>query len=246
MPADLADFDHPLLGHVRLVANERARSFIFRYPNREELRVTCPPGVRRTDVEAVLRSRESDLLRLRGRAAPRETFVPGFRIEAPLYSFALAQSDLSALRLESWPAGSPSAYRLLLPRRYDTSRPEVQAAVRQVALNTMRRTALRSLPPLVEAQARQHGFAYGAVHVRKMHSRWGSCSSAKDISLSLFLVLLPLHLVNYVVCHELCHTVEMNHGPRFWQLLQRVTGTDPRLLRRELAGYGLRLRALFR
>lgn len=246
MPADLADFDHPLLGHVRLVPDKRARNFIFRYPNRGELCVTCPPGARRADVEAALRARESALLRLRGRAAPAEAFVPGFRIEAPLYSFSLEQSDLSSMRLESWPAGSPDAFRLLLPRRCDASRPEVQDAVRQVALDTMRRTARRCLPPLVEERARQHGFRYAAVHVRKAHSRWGSCSSRKGISLSLFLVLLPLHLVDYVVCHELCHTVEMNHGPRFWQLLQRVVASDPRLLRRELAAHGSRLRALFR
>ena len=56
---------------------------------------------------------------------------------------------------------------------------------------------------------------------------------------------LPERLADYVVCHELCHTVEMNHGPRFWQLLGRTLGADPRLLRRELAPYGRRFRAFF-
>lgn len=245
MAAFSYDFAHPRLGRVHCITNPRARNFVFRYASCDELRVTCPPGARRSDVDHLLLVREDALLRLRAQAAPHCAVQPGFRVEMPYFAFRVETSEGTSLRMEATPPRAPRAYRLLLPVRYEVSEARVQAALRQTLLNALRTTASWQMPLLVEERAAQCGFRYGAVHVRKTLGRWGSCSARGDLSFSLFLMMLPAHLVDYVVCHELCHTVEMNHGPRFWQLLQRCLGCDPRLLRKELQPYGVRLRALF-
>ena len=61
--------------------------------------------------------------------------------------------------------------------------------------------------------------SYNSLKIDTAKSRWGCCSSRKDIKLSYYLLLLPERLIDYVIVHELCHTREMNHGPRFKALL---------------------------
>lgn len=70
--------------------------------------------------------------------------------------------------------------------------------------------------------ARAHSFAeklqvdYHRISIRDMKSRWGSCSKDGNISLHWKLILLPERLSDYVVVHELCHRLQMNHQKEFW------------------------------
>ena len=62
--------------------------------------------------------------------------------------------------------------------------------------------------------------------MRDQKSRWGSCTSDGQLSFSWRLILAPSYVLDYVTAHEVAHLVEMNHGARFWRLVDRAV---PRL-----------------
>ncbi|SFE00363.1 M48 family metallopeptidase [Nitrosomonas sp. Nm166] len=68
-------------------------------------------------------------------------------------------------------------------------------------------------------------------------NRWGSCSARGMIYLNWCLIQLPLHLIDYVVAHELSHLIEMNHSAAFWRVVESVY-PDYRPARRALREYG--------
>jgi len=89
---------------------------------------------------------------------------------------------------------------------------------------------------LIKKYNEQDRFRYNKVRIKKHRSRWGSCSSKRNLNFNAKIALLPPHLAEYIVVHELCHLKEMNHSRRFWQ---RVEEKYPqyKMARKELKGY---------
>ena len=113
--------------------------------------------------------------------------------------------------------------QIVCPPQADFTDENLQNWLRKVIEESLRRNAKSILPPRLEHLSAQCGLSYASVKINSSQGRWGSCSARKNINLSYYLVLLPSHLIDYVLLHELCHTREMNHGERFWDLLNRFT-----------------------
>lgn len=80
--------------------------------------------------------------------------------------------------------------------------------------------------------------SWGVVSIRDQRSRWGSCSRNRNLSFSYKIAFLPMHLADYIIVHELCHILEMNHSSRFWGKVEQ-TLPNHRLLRKELKNWRL-------
>lgn len=63
---------------------------------------------------------------------------------------------------------------------------------------------------------------YGQITIRDQKSRWGSCSSQGNLNFTWKLILAPPEVLDYVVVHELCHRLEMNHSAAFWNQVEKV------------------------
>ena len=77
------------------------------------------------------------------------------------------------------------------------------------------------LPSWLRQLSEECGLPYLRVGIRSQKTRWGSCGSSGNINLNRHLMFLPPHLVRYVMIHELCHTVHLNHSRRYWALVRR-------------------------
>lgn len=84
-----------------------------------------------------------------------------------------------------------------------------------------------------------HGIIFppiGRISIKSLRTRWGSCSSKGNLNFSFKVAMLPDHLRDYIIAHELCHLIEFNHGLNFWQLVA-LYSPDFALHRHELKSY---------
>ena len=112
--------------------------------------------------------------------------------------------------------------------------PQLPPAELKARIEELRRAAREDLPERIARLSAATGLRYEKLSIRASRTKWGSCSGQNHISLSLFLMTLPEHLRDFVILHELCHTVHHNHSPRFHALLDRLTGGREKALNREL------------
>jgi predicted metal-dependent hydrolase len=100
--------------------------------------------------------------------------------------------------------------------------PAVQKVAVAACERALRQQAEQLLPGRLASLAEKHDFTYTSVTIKKLKSRWGSCDQRRNIVLNLYLMNLPWEVIDYVLLHELTHTIVLRHGTDFWQALART------------------------
>ncbi|HEX2103574.1 MAG TPA: SprT family zinc-dependent metalloprotease [Solirubrobacteraceae bacterium] len=107
----------------------------------------------------------------------------------------------------------------------------VPATGRQEALERWYRAQARAhIAPRLDAAAEALGRPYTKLTIRNQRTRWGSCSATGALSFNWRLLLAPEAVLDYVIWHEACHLVVLDHSTRFWSLVERHVPTyrEPR------------------
>ncbi len=122
---------------------------------------------------------------------------------------------------EEWIAGKLVLQEQRRSER-DRARQAGQGRLSGEEIQNLARKALEVLPARTAYFAGILGVSYGRITIRNQKSRWGSCSAKGYLNYNCLLMLTPPEIQDYVVVHELCHRLEMNHSPRFWDHVASV------------------------
>lgn len=218
-------------GQIIIHTRRGARNITMRVKP-DGLHLTVPPRTLLKKLLEVVQPYREQLMEQFSQFASRPIDFD-FRISADCFHLSLSPSKLKHFTVRS----QGEEMVIYCPERVDFKREDVQKLVRNAILRAMKKAAEVYLPPLLSMWAERFGLTYRKVRITCARSRWGSCSAARTISLSCYLMLLPPHLMDYVLLHELAHTKEMNHGPQFWELLDSMTDGQALRLRKELRTY---------
>ncbi|WP_234347286.1 M48 family metallopeptidase [Parabacteroides bouchesdurhonensis] len=219
------------LGIIRLLTHPRATRYTVKVVN-GKVTGTMPPygdwqtllrliNENKTRLQQLVVQRALPLLDEQTQLRTRTFSLHIIRHSQPRFMMSLKEDQLN----------------IACPPDTDFTDSETQHTLRRMLQAALRHEARRLLPSRLKELATLHGFTYKNLKIQSSKGRWGSCSSGGNINLSLNLMLLPAHLADYVMLHELCHTVEMNHGEHFWQLMDNVTNGQAKSLRKELTGF---------
>lgn len=228
---------YPLIGDVAYIRSRRARKLTLSVRPGRGVRITLPWYAPWKEAEAFVLANMEWLKEKLGRAREHQEragrvyrdgdqVMPGIILE--LASF---EGECFTARLQD------GTLRVAYPAGISSEDPALQSAIRETIDHALRKKALEYLPGRTAELARGHGFTFRRVSIRRSRTRWGSCSPANNINLSIYLMQLPAHLIDYVILHELVHTRQRNHSPAFWALLDEHTGNNARALAREIKKY---------
>lgn len=220
------------LGEIYILSRTNARHITMRVKS-DGIYVTAHPL---TPVDHILEVLDEFRSRLKARQAkltPRPIYDFKFKIETDCFQLHFQPTENTCFTLSS----KPGQEIIYCPSTTDFRGQQMQEWLHKVVCEALRKQAKLFLPQRLAYQAKRCGLDFNKVSIRSSQSRWGSCSSQKNISLSWYLMTLPLHLIDAVLIHELCHTVEMNHGPRFWALMDKFTNGQSRRLQAEIKRY---------
>ena len=124
--------------------------------------------------------------------------------------------------------------QLAMPNHEDAT------AVERKVVQWYKKQALTDFARRLEIFSNKLGVSFTSLTLSNAKSRWGSCNSRKEIRLNWRLLQAPPHIINYVVCHELAHLIEMNHSAKFWAVVASIY-PDYKLAEKELKAWSPKL-----
>ncbi|MFA5882011.1 MAG: SprT family zinc-dependent metalloprotease, partial [Eubacteriales bacterium] len=145
---------------------------------------------------------------------PRETeFVDGENLKFQGDDFLLQVLEYDGKTTKAALKGDRFVVHLNRGLLLDTRREEVQAKLEQLYRDKAREAVLERL----EYFKSKLGVDYNGLRIKDQKTRWGSCSKNGNLNFNWKIVIAPSDIIDYIVVHELCHLLHMNHSKEFWE-----------------------------
>ncbi len=219
------------LGKIIIRESVRAHRIVLR-TRPEALYITVPMGIELKEIQETIERFRVKLLSSK-KKVKRKRIDLNYHIDTEFFKLSLVSGQQNKFLAHS----ELGKTNIICPPTANFEDEELQAWLRKVIEESLRRNAKIILPPRLYMLSEQHKLPYESLKINSSQGRWGSCSTHKNINLSYYLLLLPSHLIDYVLLHELSHTKEMNHGDKFWAILNKLTQGKSLELRAELKRY---------
>ncbi len=97
-----------------------------------------------------------------------------------------------------------------------------QAVIRKLLTGWYKNQAKEIIHHGVEYYSKKMGVQFNKITIKNQKTRWGSCSSLKNLNFNWRLIMAPPEVLDYIIIHELAHLKELNHSAKFWRLVQSV------------------------
>ena len=228
---------YPSIGKVSYKRNLRAKRLSIRIKNTGEVKVTIPSVLSFNAAENFVLSKASWIVAKLHEIETQKQPIIHNGFNTRYHSLRFISGDLNNIKINY----NKPYIDIIYTESIDIGHKSSQTAAKKAIELAYRIEAKEILPQRLDTMATLKGFKYNKLTIRSSVTRWGSCSSKNNISLSLHLMKLPDELVDYILLHELCHTVQKNHGPKFWELLNRVTDGRAKQLAKEVKKYSTRI-----
>ncbi len=215
------------IGIVHVVIKANARSIHARWKG-GQLQATVPPGVEYDVVDKALRNLEPRLEQIK----PDALYYIGQRMEFP--EFAIEISSQSYVPDKMIMRYDPPLGTIQVGSRWDMSKPDTMSQISKYMCRIAQHIAPEVLLPQAHQIASRVGKAPLMWTISNGHRTLGHCSAKGVIALSYAIVFFPVHLREFVICHELAHLTEMNHSPRFHAICDDYCGGRESELHSEL------------
>jgi len=210
------------IGTVTITKNRQATRFKLAVRPDGTVRVTIPWTASFQNGEKFLGEHLQWIFqtkeKLAGKLGTPKLIQPGHLFSTRNYNYHVCSSDVSRFKIRYSEKNKDVIFEY--PTNQLIESVELQTTLKAAIENVLRFDAKKYLPLRIAELASSLGYTYKKVTIKNNKTNWGSCSNRKNINLNLHLMRLSDHLIDYVIVHELVHTVIPNHGPDFKLTLQ--------------------------
>jgi len=151
--------------------------------------------------------------KLAGKLGAPKLILPGPLFSTRNYNYHVCSSDVSRLKIRYSEKDKNVIFEY--PSSQSIESDELQNSLKLAIENVLRFDAKKYLPARIAELASTLGYTFKKVTIKNNKTNWGSCSNRKNINLNLHLMRLSDPLIDYVIVHELVHTIIPNHGHDF-------------------------------